>query len=76
MRIEQKMKNGRHLTGVVDAELSIEQGHEAARYAALTSPAVIKCALGDLDRVEPAVQLIGFVNSARPWRATATRSKA
>jgi enamine deaminase RidA (YjgF/YER057c/UK114 family) len=53
-----------HLTGVVGAELSIEQGYEAARYALLSSLAVVKYALGDLDRVQQAVQLIGFVNSA------------
>jgi enamine deaminase RidA (YjgF/YER057c/UK114 family) len=59
------MREGRpYLTGVVGAELSIEQGYEAARYAALTSLAAIKYALGDLDRVQQAVQLIGFVNSA------------
>jgi enamine deaminase RidA (YjgF/YER057c/UK114 family) len=53
-----------HLTGVVGAELSIEQGYEAARYALLSSLAVVKYALGDLDRVQQAVQLLGFVNSA------------
>jgi enamine deaminase RidA (YjgF/YER057c/UK114 family) len=53
-----------HLTGVVGADLSLEQGYEAARYALLSSLAVIKYALGDLDRVQQAVQLIGFVNSA------------
>jgi enamine deaminase RidA (YjgF/YER057c/UK114 family) len=51
-------------TGVVGRDLTIEQGYEAARYAAVTSLAAIKYALGDLDRVEQAVQLIGFVNSA------------
>jgi len=53
-----------HLTGVVGADLSIEQGYEAARHALLSSLAVVKYALGDLDRVQQAVQLIGFVNSA------------
>lgn len=53
-----------YLTGVVGADLSIEQGYEAARYAVLSSLAAIKYALGDLDRVQQAVQLIGFVNSA------------
>jgi enamine deaminase RidA (YjgF/YER057c/UK114 family) len=51
-------------TGVVGRDLTIEQGYEAARYAAVMSLAAIKYALGDLDRVEQAVQLIGFVNSA------------
>ncbi len=53
-----------YLTGVVGADLSIEQGYEAARYAAVTSLAVVKYALGDLDRVQQAIQLVGFVNSA------------
>lgn len=53
-----------YLTGVVGQDLTIEQGYEAARYAALTSLAALKYALGDLDRVTHAVQLIGFVNSA------------
>ena len=59
------MKDGRpYLPGIVGADLSIEQGYEAARHAAVTSLAAVKYALGDLDRVEQAVQLIGFVNSA------------
>jgi enamine deaminase RidA (YjgF/YER057c/UK114 family) len=58
-------KEGRpYLPGIVGADLSIEQGYEAARYAAITSLAAVKYALGDLDRVQQAVQLIGFVNSA------------
>src|SRR5207244_4275461 len=39
-----------YLPGVVGADLSIEQGYEAARYALLASLAAIKYALGDLDR--------------------------
>jgi enamine deaminase RidA (YjgF/YER057c/UK114 family) len=59
------LRDGRpYLPGVVGADLSIEQGYEAARFAAITSLAAIKYALGDLDRVQQAVQLIGFVNSA------------
>jgi len=59
------LKDGRpYLPGIVGGDLSIEQGYEAARYAAITSLAAIKYALGDLDRVQQAVQLVGFVNSA------------
>lgn len=59
------VQDGRpHLVGVVGADLSIEQGYEAARYAMLSTLAAVKYALGDLDRVQQAVQLIGFVNSA------------
>ena len=52
------------MTGVVGADLSIEQGYEAARYAALTSLSALEYALGDLDRVEQVVSMTGYVNSA------------
>jgi enamine deaminase RidA (YjgF/YER057c/UK114 family) len=59
------VKDGRpYLTGVVGKDLTIEEGYEAARYATLTSLAAINYALGDLDRVQQIVQLIGYVNSA------------
>jgi enamine deaminase RidA (YjgF/YER057c/UK114 family) len=59
------MKDGQPFRpGVLGQDLTIEQGYEAARYAALTSLAALRYALGDLDRVEQAVQLIGYVNSA------------
>src|SRR5215218_363203 len=41
-----------YMTGVLGADLSIEEGYEAARYAALTSLTALKYALGDLDRME------------------------
>jgi len=59
------IKDGQpYRTGVVGKDLTLEQGYEAARYAVLHSLAAVKYALGDLDRVEHMVQLIGFVNSA------------
>lgn len=59
------VKGGKPLhPGVLGKDLTVEQGYEAARYAALTSLTAIKYALGDLDRVTQVVQLIGFVNSA------------
>jgi enamine deaminase RidA (YjgF/YER057c/UK114 family) len=58
-------KNGQgYLPGVVGKDLTVAQGYEAARYAALTTLATIKYALGDLDRVQQVVHLLGFVNSA------------
>jgi enamine deaminase RidA (YjgF/YER057c/UK114 family) len=58
-------KDGKgYLPGVVGKDLTLEQGYEAARYAALTTLAAIKYALGDLDRVEQIVNMIGYVNSA------------
>ena len=53
-----------YLTGVVGRDLTAEQGYEAARYALLSALAVVKFALGDLDRIEQAVQMTGYVNSA------------
>ncbi|MBI4587589.1 MAG: RidA family protein [Candidatus Rokubacteria bacterium] len=59
------IKEGRAFRpGVVGKDLTVEEGYEAARYAALTSLAAVKYALGSLDRVKQIVQLIGFVNSA------------
>ncbi len=59
------VKDGRpYLTGRLGRELGVEQGYEAARYAALTTLGVLKYALGDLDRVQQVVQLVGFVSSA------------
>jgi enamine deaminase RidA (YjgF/YER057c/UK114 family) len=58
-------KNGQpYLPGVVGKDLTLEQGREAARYATLTTLAAVKYALGDLDRVQQVVHLLGFVNSA------------
>ena len=41
-----------YLPGVVGKDLTVAQGYEAARYAALTTLAAVKYALGDLDRVQ------------------------
>lgn len=58
-------KDGRaYLPGVVGKDLTLEQGQEAARYAAITTLAAAKYALGDLDRVQQIVHMLGFVNSA------------
>lgn len=53
-----------YLPGVVGKDLTLEQGYEAARHAVLTTLAAVKYALGDLDRVQQIVHLLGFVNSA------------
>src|SRR5215470_19161380 len=59
------IKDGKpYLPGVVGENLTLEQGYEAARYAVLTTLAAVKYALGDLDRVQQIVHLLGFVNSA------------
>ena len=53
-----------YLTGVLGQDLTVAQGYEAARYAALTTLSILKYALKDLDRVARTVRLVGYVNSA------------
>ncbi len=51
-------------TGRVGADLTLEQGYEAARITALNLLSIVKAAVGDLDRIERMVKILGFVNSA------------
>src|SRR5207245_9867278 len=53
-----------YLTGVLGRDLTVAQGYEAARYAALTTLAAVRYALGALDRVQQVVHMTVFVNSA------------
>ncbi len=58
-------KDGKpYLTGVLGQDLTVEQGYEAARYCAVTSLAAAKFALGELDRIQRVLHVLGFVNSA------------
>lgn len=52
------------IKGKLGADLSVEQGSEAAKACAINLIAQMKAALdGDLDRVKRIVKLVGFVNS-------------
>lgn len=51
-------------TGQVDTEVSVDDGIRAARECALQILATVKEAVGDLDRVERVVKVLGMVNSA------------
>jgi enamine deaminase RidA (YjgF/YER057c/UK114 family) len=50
--------------GKVGDAVSLEQAYDAARNCALNHLATIKAALGDLDRVERFVKVLGYVNAA------------
>ena len=50
--------------GKVGAEVSLEEGYDAARITALNLLSTIKAKIGDLDRVQKVIKLLGFVNSA------------
>ena len=58
-------KNGEDVyVGKVGAELTVEQGQEAARLCAINCIACLQQAVGSIDNVEEVLQVIGFVNSA------------
>ena len=50
--------------GRVGEDLSVEEGYECSRIAALNCLAAIQSVIGDLDRIEQVVRVTGFVNSA------------
>jgi len=50
--------------GKVGGEVTLEQAYEMARDCALNHLAIIKAALGSLDRVKRIVKVLGFVNVA------------
>lgn len=50
--------------GKVGDTVTLEQAYEAARNCALNHLAIMKAALGDLDKVERIVKVLGYVNTA------------
>jgi len=59
------VKDGKNLyTGKLGRDLTVEQGYQAAREAAINLISVLKYELGDLDRVTSVVKLLGFIASA------------
>jgi enamine deaminase RidA (YjgF/YER057c/UK114 family) len=51
-------------TGKVGAEVAPEEAKELARVCALNALAAVKSVIGDLDRIEQVVKVVGFVASA------------
>jgi enamine deaminase RidA (YjgF/YER057c/UK114 family) len=59
------MVNGKlALTGKVGAEVTPEQAKAQAQICALNALAAVKSVIGDLDRIERVVKVVGFVASA------------
>ena len=52
------------LAGKLGADLTVEQGYEAARIALLNALAIVRKELGTLDRVKRVVRMVGHVASA------------
>ena len=55
-------EDGSLITGKVGADLSTEQGYEAARRIAIGLLGSLKAEIGDLDKVKRLVKLLGLVN--------------
>jgi len=56
--------DGSYMTGKVGADLTTEQGYEAARLTAIQQLASLKAELGDLNKVKRVVKVLGMVNAA------------
>lgn len=50
--------------GLVGKDLTIEEGYNTAREVCLNCLAQLKAVIGDLNRIEQVLQVVGFVNSA------------
>ncbi|HEV7663993.1 MAG TPA: RidA family protein [Chloroflexota bacterium] len=57
------LAGGKEWRGKLGAELSTEEGYQAARDTMLNLLAVLRAELGELSRVQRVVKLLGMVNS-------------
>ncbi len=56
------LENGKLITGKVGADLTVDEGYDAARRVALVLLASLKSEIGNLDKVRRIVKLLGMVN--------------
>jgi len=56
------------IRGKLGAALAIEEGYRSARLMAINHLAMARAVLGDLDRIERVIRLLGFVNAAPGFR--------
>jgi enamine deaminase RidA (YjgF/YER057c/UK114 family) len=56
------LDDGSLITGKVGADLTLDEGYNAARQVALILLASLKSEIGDLDKVHRVVKLLGMVN--------------
>ena len=55
--------DGENITGKLGADLTIDEGYEAARITAINQLAVLKAELGNLNKVKQIVKVKGMVNA-------------
>jgi len=58
-----KLADGSFVTGKVGSDLTLDQGYEAARLAAVEQLSALKAEIGDLNRVVRIVKVLGMVNA-------------
>ena len=59
-----RREDGSRISGKLGADLTVDQGYEAAQWCALNLLARMKAELGDLDRVTRILKVVGMVNSS------------
>lgn len=64
-----RRSDGSGVRGKLGAELSVEEGYEAARLAGLVMLANIRQLLGSLDRVRRVVKVLGMINAVPDFEA-------
>lgn len=52
------------ITGKIGRDLTVEEGYEAAKFAMLTVLALARSVIGDLDRIQRIVKVVGYINAA------------
>jgi len=60
--------DGTRVTGKLGTDLTVEQGYEAARLVGINQLAVLKQAVGNLDRVKRIVKVTGMVNASPDFK--------
>lgn len=63
-----QLPDGSSITGKVGADLTEEEGKNAARQVGLTILATLKAQIGSLDRIERVVKVLGMVNAAPDFK--------
>ncbi|MDH5414189.1 MAG: RidA family protein [Flavobacteriaceae bacterium] len=59
-----RTSEGTLVTGKLGIDLTVEQGYEAARWVAIAQLSALKEQIGDLNKVEQIVKVLGMVNSS------------
>lgn len=64
-----KKDDGKNVIGKLGLDLSIDEGYEAARWAAVNQLAVLQAELGNLNKVKRVVKVKGMVNATPEFTA-------